>query len=173
MKTASLIFGFLGALLSLVLCAQPSFGQTAIPDGWRKIDAEGMLTFYLPPDMKQSNVHGFENLYQEYKSATLTLSFVYEPGSVLAYEERESQFGKDYREIATEVDGRKAILFIYRREREDNSASTYNADIYVGDLPKAQVKLWMWASSKSPDEIEIARRIFSSVEFTKDKRAPD
>jgi hypothetical protein len=172
-KTPALILGFISTLLILIPYTQSSVSQTTVPDGWRRVEAEGKLAFYLPPGMKQSTVHGLENLYQEYKSATLTLSFVYEPDSVLAYEERESEYGKDHREIATEVDGRKAILFIYRREIEDNHPPTYNADIYVGDLPGARVKLWMWASGKSPDDIETARRIFSSVEFTKDKRSPD
>jgi hypothetical protein len=160
---------FVGVLLFIVLGAQSALSQTSPPDGWRKIDAEGRFTFYLPPEMKQSNVHGMENLYQQYSDGRLKFSLVFEPDGVLAYEERESQFGKDYQEIKTAVDGRPAFLFIYRREAEGRRPQTYNADIYVGDLPKAQVKLWMWAYSTSPDDIEIARRIFSSVEFTKDK----
>ncbi|MBA3768267.1 MAG: hypothetical protein H0W99_15075 [Acidobacteria bacterium] len=164
---------FVGVWLVIVLGAQSALSQTDVPDGWRKIDAEGRLTFYLPPEMKQSNVHGIENLYQVYSNGRLKISLVFEPDGVLAYEERESQFGKDYQEIMTEVDGRPAFLFIYRRETEGPRPQTYNADIYVGDLPRAQVKLWMWASSTSLDDIEIARRIFSSVEFTKDKPTPD
>ncbi len=158
-----------GMLLVIVLGAQSALSQTSVPDDWRKIDAEGRLTFYLPPEMRQSNVHGIENLFQVYSDGRLKLSFVFEPDSVLAYEERDSQFGKDYQEIKTEVDGRLAFLFIYRREAEGRHPQTYNADIYVGDLPGAQVKLWMWASSTNPDDIEIARRIFSSIEFTKDE----
>lgn len=160
---------FVGILLFIVLGAQSALSQTNASDGWRKIDAEGELTFYLPPEMKKANVHGIENLYQVYSDGRLKFSLVFEPDGVLAYEERESQFGKDYQEIMTEVDGRPAFLFIYRREAEGRRPQTYNADIYVGDLPGAKVKLWMWASSTNPDDIEIARRIFSSVEFTKDK----
>jgi len=163
----------IGALLLILLGAQSALCQADVPDGWRKVDAEGRLTFYLPPEMKQANVHGIENLYQVYSDGRLKLSLVYEPDSVLAYEERESQFGKDYREIMTEVDGRPAFLFIYRRAAEGERPQTYNADIYVGDLPGARVKLWMWASSTNPDDIESARRIFSSVEFTNAKPTPD
>lgn len=160
---------FIGVLLVIFLGAQSALCQTSIPDGWRKIDAEGRFIFYLPPEMKQANVHGIENLYQVYSDGRLKISLVFEPDGVLAYEERESQFGKDHQEIMSEVDGRPAFLFIYQREAEGRHPQTYNADIYVGDLPKAQVKLWMWASSTNPDDIEIARRIFNSVEFTKDK----
>jgi hypothetical protein len=163
---------FFCALL-IVLGSGSALCQTIVPDDWRKVDAEGRLTFYLPPDMKQADVHGIENLYQVYSNGRLKFSFVYEPDSVLAYEERQSQFGKDYQEIRAEVDGRPAFLFIYRREAEEGRPQTHNADVYVGDLPKAQVKLWMWASSPNPEDLEIARRIFSSVEFTKDKGAQD
>lgn len=167
----ALKFLLIAALLMLVSGARSSFGQeTTAPDGWRKVDAEGKLTFYLPPEMKQKNVHGIENLYQEYTDGRLTLSFVYEPDSVLDYSAREAEYGADYRETATLIDGRKALLFIYHRDSE--ASRTYHADIYVGDLPKGQVKLWMWARSTNPDDIETARRIFSSVEF-KDKPAPD
>jgi hypothetical protein len=160
---------FFCALLLIVFGSGPTLCQTGVPDGWRRVDAEGRLTFYLPPDMKQADVHGIENLYQVYSNGRLRLSFVYEPDGVLAYEERESQFGKDHQEIRTEVDGRPAYLFIYRREAEEGRPQTHNADVYVGDLPGAQVKLWMWASSPNPEDLEVARRIFSSVEFTKDK----
>src|ERR1043165_4136449 len=98
-------------LLLIMLGGRSALCQTSVPEDWRKVDAEGRLTFYLPPDMKQSDVHGIENLYQEYSNGRLKFSFVYEPSGVLAYEERESQFGKDYQEIRTEVDGRSAFLF--------------------------------------------------------------
>ena len=153
----------------MILCGSSVLCQTSIPEGWRKVDAEGRLTFYLPPDMKQANVHGIENLYQAYSNGRMKLSFVYEPDAVLAYEDRESEFGRDYQEIRTEIDGRPAFLFIYRREAAEGRTLSHHADVYVGDLPKAQVKLWMWASSTSPEDLEIARRIFNSVEFTKTK----
>jgi hypothetical protein len=166
----ALKFGLITALLIFVAGAQASFGQAAGEEGWRRVDAEGRLAFYLPPAMKQRDVHGIENLYQEYSDGRLTLSFVYEPMSVLAYTARESEFGKDYREIATEIDGQKALLFIYHRDTA--AVRTYHADIYVGDLPKGRVRLWMWARSTNRDDMETAQRIFSSVEF-KDKRPPD
>lgn len=164
-------FHLIVASLLLILDSGSALCQTNIPDGWQRVDAEGRLTFYLPPDMKQANVHGIENLYQAYSNGRMKFSLVYEPDAVLAYEDRESQFGRDYQEIKTEIDGRPAFLFIYRREAEEGRSSSHHADVYVGDLPKAAVKLWMWASSPSPEDLETARRIFSSVAFTKDKPA--
>jgi len=134
---------YLVVVLLLILDGRSALCQTAVPDGWRKVDAEGRLTFYLPPDMEQANVHGIENLYQQYSNGRMKFSFVYEPDAVLAYEDRESQFGRDYQEIKTEVDGRPSFLFIYRRDAAEGRALSHNADVYVGDLPKAQVKLWM------------------------------
>jgi hypothetical protein len=167
MKTVSLKFALVSAALLLLLiggATRSSLGQT--PEGWRRVEAEGKLTFDLPPLMKQSRVRGIDNIYQEYKQDAFSLHLVYEPLGVLAYENREEQYGKDYREIETLVDGRKALLFIYRREAAEGQPPTYRADLYVGDLPNAQVKLWMWAISTNPDDIETARRIFSSVKFT-------
>ena len=160
------------AVLTLICgAAGPALGQT--PEGWRNIEVEGKLAFDLPLLMRQSRVHGIENIYQEYKHDTFSLHLVYEPDGVLAYDKREEQYGKDYREIETLVDGRKALLFIYRREAEEGRPLTYHADLYVGDLPRAQVKLWMWAISTDPGDIEIARRIFSSVKFTEKLGPPD
>jgi hypothetical protein len=167
MKTVPLKLGLVtGALLLLLLiCGATGSSLAQTPEGWRRIDVEGKLAFDLPPLMEQSRVRGIENIYQEYKHGAFSLHLVYEPDGVLAYENREEQYGKDYREIETLVDGRKALLFIYHKEPEDGQRATYHADLYVGDLPKAQVKLWMWATSTNPEDIETARRIFSSVKF--------
>ncbi len=37
----------------------------------------------------------------------------------------------------------------------------------VGDLPKVQVKLWMQADSARLADLEIAKKIFRTVEFLK------
>jgi hypothetical protein len=166
MKMASLKSGPVVVALLILICGVPGSAPGQTPEAWRRVEVEGKLAFDLPPLMKQSRVHGIENIYQEYKHDAFSLHLVYEPDSVLAYDKREEQYGKDYREIETLIDGRKALLFIYHQEAEDNHPATYHADLYVGDLPKAQVKLWMWAISTDPDDIETARRIFSSVKFT-------
>ena len=173
MKTVSLKSGLVStALLLLLLSGATDSSLAQTPEGWRKIEVEGKLAFDLPPLMEQSRVRGIEDIYQEYKHDAFSLHLVYEPSSVLAYENREEQYGKDYREIETLVDGRKALLFIYRREAKDGQRPTYHADLYVGDLPRAQVKLWMWATSTNPNDIETARRIFSSVKFTEPMGPP-
>jgi hypothetical protein len=172
MKTVSLKLGLVAAALLLLICGATGSALVQTPEGWQRVEVEGKLAFDLPPLMKQSPVHGIENIYQEYKQDAFSLHLVYEPDSVLAYDKREEQYGKDYREIETLIDGRKALLFIYHREAEGNRPLTYQADLYVGDLPKAQIKLWMWAISTDPDDIETARRIFNSVKFTQPTDPP-
>ena len=39
--------------------------------------------------------------------------------------------------------------------------------MYVGDWPQGHVKLWMQADTARPADIEIARKIFRTVEFLK------
>jgi len=38
------------------------YAQQPIPAGWRKIDAHGKFTFYLPPNMRDTRIGGMEKL---------------------------------------------------------------------------------------------------------------
>jgi hypothetical protein len=74
-------------------------------------------------------------------------------------------FGSGFKESVVEVGGRKAYLFEYslieRRRRG------YYMELYVGELPKGQVKLWMHSDSARLADLELAKKIFRTVEFIK------
>src|SRR5688572_3790353 len=53
--------------------------QISAPSGWRKIDADGKFSFYLPPDMRDTGVRSFENLHREYTNGRMQVRFDYDP----------------------------------------------------------------------------------------------
>lgn len=165
-------FSIIVVILMFVLTGASVYCQSSSSNTWRIVDAEGLFTFSLPPDMKQSDVRGIDSSYREYDNGKLTFSFVYEPNGVLSYGRREMEFGKGFQEVVTDVAGTKAYLFLYERATDAQNHKTYHADIYLGDFPNARVRLWMWARSTDPNDITIARKIFNSVEFLKDKARP-
>ena len=135
-----------------------------VPSGWRKIDAYGKFSFYLPPNMRDTGIRGIENLHSEYSNGRIHLSFDYEPYGVLSYDRRTLAFGKDFQEIELQVDGRKSFLFLYQ-SFDFKRRRTYHADLFVGDLPNGDVLLHMWTMSWSARRIETARTIFQTIKF--------
>ena len=139
--------------------------QDSMPSGWRKIDAAGKFSFYLPPDMRDTGVSGIENLHREYTNGHIHVSFDYEPFGHLAYENRARAFGKDFKEIELQVDGKKSFLFVYQSKDRKNRP-LQNADLYVGDLPNHEVIVSMLVSSRSPQVVETAKTIFRTIKFS-------
>lgn len=139
--------------------------QDPVPLRWRKTDAYGKFTFYLPPEMRDTGIVGIENLHREYTNGRMHLSFDYEPYGYLAYENRALAFGRNYQEVELQVDGRKAYLFLYRGSDRKNRR-TYNANLYVGDLPNGDVILHMWMSTRSARYVETAKTIFQTIKFS-------
>src|SRR4051812_9404088 len=97
------------AVLVFTLCVQNS-----VPSGWRKIDANGTFSFYLPQGMRDTGISGTESLHREYTNGRMHLSFDYQPNGILGYTKRIQAFGKDFQEPELLVDGRKSFLFVYQ-----------------------------------------------------------
>ena len=138
--------------------------QTPVPSGWRKIDAYGKFSFYLPPNMWDTGIRGIENLHGEYTNGRLHLSFDYEPFGYLAYSNRALAFKKGFQEIELSIDGRKAFLFLHQN-LDRKKRRTYNAQLYVGNLPNGDVILSMLISSRSARYMETAKTIFQTIKF--------
>src|SRR5437867_4133423 len=68
--------------------------EDPVPAGWKKIDADGKFSFYLPREMRDTGISGTESFHREYTSGTMRLSFDYHPTTVLAYAQRERSLGK-------------------------------------------------------------------------------
>jgi len=157
-------------VITFTVCCPASLGQQLspnvnVPKGWKKVNAEGLFTFYLPPSAWDTGFSGTDDYYREWRIGRMRFMFVYEPMSVLAYDSREKVFSRAFQESVIEIGGRKAYLFDY--SQVERGRKEYYTDLYVGDLPKAQVKLWMQADSARPADLEIAKKIFRTVEFLK------
>ncbi|HEX8707590.1 MAG TPA: hypothetical protein VF723_04960 [Pyrinomonadaceae bacterium] len=156
------------AFLFLLLCSAASPGgqssaDAGVPKGWKRVDAGGFFTFYLPPHAWDTGFSGTDEFYREYRVGKMRLMFVHRPMSVLAYDKREQQFGRGFQERVVELAGRRAYLFDY--VQNEKGRKRYYTDLYVGDFPRGEVKLWMQADSWRPADLEIAKRIFRTVEF--------
>lgn len=157
-------------VITLTVCCSSSLGQQStpnlnVPKGWKKVNAEGLFTFYLPPGAWDTGFRGTDDFYREWRLGRMRFMFVYEPMSVPSYDSLEKIFGGGFKETVIEVGGRTARLFDY--SLIEKGRREYYTDLYIGDLPKAQVKLWMQADSARPADLETARKIFRTVEFLK------
>ena len=82
------------AMQDLPVTSSSPNAQLPVPSGWRKIDAYGKLSFYLPANMRDTGSRGIENLHGEYTNGRMHLSFDYEPYGYLAYSNRALAFKK-------------------------------------------------------------------------------
>ena len=137
--------------------------QNSVPSGWHKFEADGKFSFYLPPGMQLTG-RGLDSFSREFSNGSVHIRFDYEPRGHLAYESRAQAFGKDFKEIELQVDGKKSFLFVYQAKDMKNRP-LHKADLYVGDLPNSEVILSMSVSSRSPQAVETAKTIFSTIKF--------
>ena len=114
--------------------------------------------------MRDTGSRGIENFHREYTNGRMQVAFDYEPYGHLAYENRAIAFGKDFEETELQVDGKKSFMFVYQ-SKDRKKRRTYNAVLYVGDLPKSDVLMSMLVTSRSPQVIETARAIFRTIKF--------
>ena len=150
---------------ALIVCSSVCLSQTPdVPAGWQRINIKD-FSFCLPKSAWDTGWSGLDQFYKEYRVGKLRFMFVHEPTMRLAYDRREKAFGKGFREQVVEIAGRKAYLFTY--QYKIRGRMRYFTDLYVGDFPNDEVKLWMQADSWRPKDLEIARKIFGTVEFSK------
>jgi hypothetical protein len=156
---------FLSGFVALMACfINAPAVQVSIPDGWRKVDAEGHFTFYLPESMKLSS---------DARCVECAWGSTYSDGRIQLYAEYTSwneEYAahhlakqKEYVKELTEVDGRKAKIQSWR----------------AGDLPGgfghiAEVRFYgvdgklvarMSALCKERRDVEIAKQVFRTVDF--------
>ncbi|HKR02381.1 MAG TPA: hypothetical protein VJT09_17020 [Pyrinomonadaceae bacterium] len=163
-------FKLLLLLLALLLFPSSSLGQqraqgVEVPEGWKKINAEGLFTFYLPPGAWDTGLSGTDEYYREWRIGKVRFMFVYEPMSLPAYDSLDKVLGPGYQESIVEVGGRRAYLF--HSSQIEKGRKLYYTNLFVGDLPKARVKLWMQLGGAHTDELKVAEQIFRTVEFLK------
>jgi hypothetical protein len=143
-------------------CSQQCSGSS-VPAEWQKMDAEGIFTFHLPPDMKRSSASGIESLYRHYSNGRMSCYFVYQPYSYLSYDSRKGEGKMNYRESILSIGDRKAILFTY--EQDDEGRKSFHTELYVGNWAAGQVELIMSVASSEQLDMKLAKQILASVCF--------
>ncbi|HKO41963.1 MAG TPA: hypothetical protein VJU84_01630 [Pyrinomonadaceae bacterium] len=157
-------------VISLTVCCPIFSGQQtnasfSVPEGWKKVNARGLFTFYLPRGAWDTGFRGIDEYYQDWRVGRMRFKVVYEPMGHLSYDSREKVFGKVFKESVVEIGGRKAYLCEY--SGLEKGRKRYYADLYVGEWPQGHVKLWMQADAARPADLEIAKQIFHTLEFLK------
>jgi hypothetical protein len=155
----SLIIGWL-----FFFCAQKLKVDPAIPEGWKKVEAEKFMTFYLPNDMRlESEERCVECAWgSTYLNNRIRLYAEY---SSWASETREDYLAKqaEYKKEMTTIDGNRAKIQSLRLE---NVVHEYNRTIEVriydsSGKPKAR----MSALCKAGSDLETAKKIFMTIRF--------
>jgi hypothetical protein len=155
-------------VIALLVCCPSSLGQHStshldIPKGWKMVKAEGRFTIHLPPGAWDTGFRALDEFYREWRIGPMRFMLIDEPMGFLSFDRREQVFGKGYRESVIEVDGRKAYLCDYTHK--EKGRRRYYTDLFVGDWPNGDVKLEMRANSARAADLEIAKKIFRTVEF--------
>ncbi len=168
---------FLVSALTIVfgtyLVCQPCNAQarpSTCPDGWKRLKAKEHFTFCLPPGMKKRNTRGIESYFRQYTLENLRVLFDYSPYDFLSYDARHESDMLNYEEEEVRLDGRKANIRTYQISEKGHTQ--YAASLHVGDWEKSRIELEMFVGGDSPDAIEIAKKIFRSIDFLAEKRSP-
>jgi hypothetical protein len=135
-----------------------------IPADWNKVTADRLFAFYLPKKMKVSSNEmseeaawgrSFSNsgirLYAEYSS--------WEEGYAAAYLAKQFEYEKE----RIELDGRKAVVHSWRWA-EPATHYKYEAEVRIYDA-QGRMLVRMSADCGERSDVELARRIFKTVEF--------
>jgi hypothetical protein len=165
------------AVLIICLCLVSVSGRRAV--AWQKIDADGLFTFRLPRGFIKTGMTGREFYLGEYYKGKTRFLFIWGDSASVSYDIRRQPYMADYQETETRIDGRRANLRTFSQIR--NGERFYRAELNIGDWEKpvtrrstwekGNVDLYMEVESKNPANLGLAKQIFNSINFSKERRA--
>lgn len=142
--------------------------DSAIPEGWQRVDASGFFSFFVPPDLQRSYKGGEDSYVEEYRSQTLRVQFDYGMYSGdLSYPSSH-----EYQATTAVVGGKTAKLATFRFDGQERWAGlAYCAGIHFPDVGPgmwegARMKLTFLACGTTPADQQTTERIFRSIQFT-------
>ena len=134
-----------------------------IPAGWNTVTADGLFSFYVPKNMKVSGDEvsleaawgrSFSNkgmrLYAEYSS--------WEESYAAEYLAKQFEYEKE----RIELSGRKALVQSWRWA--ERTPYKYKAECRIHDA-QGRMLVRMSADCRERADVELAKRIFMTVEF--------
>ena len=152
--------------------AEARMGTTEpVPQDWKRIDANGQFTFFVPPDMEAEAVQGTDSYVGQYRSTSLRLYFDYGwwPGDLCdaRYTEQKPQ----HTDVAAQIGGQRArLVTFYEPHPKMDHEFPYVAAVCFDDLGTEEmdqkITLTMWANGTGRAEQQIAETIFRSLQFS-------
>ncbi len=144
--------------------AQKSKVDPAIPEGWKRVEADRFMTFYLPNGMRLEN----ENTCVEcawgstYSNDRISLYAVYTSWNS-EYAQHFLAKQAEYKEEMTTIDGNRAKIQSWRLEHVVNEYNRY-IEVRIYDS-SGKLKARMSALCKAGSDLETAKKIFKTIQF--------
>jgi hypothetical protein len=134
-------------------------------DGWKRIDIAGKFSFYLPPTMRPIEHHRVYNVQAgSFGDAFVRINYAYFQGHSCP-SDRDFKHRPDFQALQLQtsqlvIDGREASLLSWH----DVSHPQYLMTLCFADIGD-QTRLHLGAASNEAQAMQVARRIFDSLEF--------
>ncbi len=151
------------SVVTIFFLSSISICQTAQTSNWQRIDADGLFTFRLPQGFTKTDMTGVEHYLGEYYKGETRFLFICGDTNSYAYDVRRQPEMEDYRETETRIDGKQANIRTY--SQFENGQRVYRVELNIGDWANADVELYMEVESKNLADIDMAKRVFNSIEF--------
>ena len=137
--------------------------KLSAPAGWRKKDIGSHLTIYLPPGMYAVKVNNLDPLEGSFGNRSLHGGFIsagYYDGMSVKWQSKQPE----YQESEILVEGGRAYIRSYYDEQIDRWIAVAHFTPF-GRLQDEGSGIVMGATCEGKEELELAKRIFSFVEF--------
>lgn len=134
------------------------------PVDWRRIDLN-YFSFYLPPDMKESEAKGIDSFAWQAvsDSARLTIDLGAHSNDLTSYLEWPG-----FHQETIVIDSRQARVCTFRQSEQFMDSADgnrlYIAAVYFSDIGQGN-QLTLWFATSRPDDRQIAKRAFKSIKF--------
>ena len=134
------------------------------PVDWRRIDLR-YFSFYLPPDMKESEATGIDSFvwHAVSDSARLTVDLGPHSNDLTSYVEWPG-----FHQETLVIDYRQARICTFRQSEQFMDSADgdrlYIAAAYFADIGRGD-QLTLWFATNRPKHQQIAKRVFKSIKF--------
>jgi hypothetical protein len=147
-----------------ISCAQTSKVGPAIPEGWKRVEADKFMTFYLPNGMRLESAEMCVECAwgSTYSNDRIRLHATYTSWNE-EYAQHYLAKQAEYVKEMTTIDGNRAKIQSWRLEQV---VDEYNLTIEVRVYDSSgKLKAMMSALCKAGSDLETAKKIFMTIQF--------
>ena len=155
---------FVVMIFMVASCSQTPKAGPAIPEGWKRVEADKFMTFYLPNGMRLER----EEMCVEcawgstYSNDRMRLHATYTSWNEEYAQDYLAKQAEYVREMTT-IDGNRAKIQSWRLEQ---GVDEYNLTIEVRVYDSSgKLKAMMYALCKEGSDLEAAKKIFMTMQF--------